>query len=42
MVRPCKQNASGKISKQALLAQGNGKPKTVVRPKTTVDESILR
>ena len=39
MVCPCKQNASRKTCKQALLAKANGK-KTVVRPKTTVDESI--
>ena len=40
MVLPCKQKASGKTSKQALLAKANGK-KTVGQPKTTVDESIL-
>ena len=41
MVWPCKQNASGKTFKQALLAKANGKKKTVGRPKTTADESIL-
>ena len=40
MVWPCKQNASGKTSKQASLAKVNGK-KTVGRRRTTVDESIL-
>ena len=40
MVWPCKQNASGKISKQALLAKANEK-KTVGRSKTTADESVL-
>ena len=28
MVWPCKQNASGKTSNQALLARANGKKKT--------------
>ena len=41
MVWPCKKKASGKISKQALLAKANEKKKTVGRPKTTIDESIL-
>ena len=40
MVWPCKQNASGKTSNQALFAKANEK-KTVGRPKTTADESIL-
>ena len=35
-----KQNASGKTSKQALLAKANGK-KTVGQSRTTADESIL-
>ena len=35
MVWPCKQNASGKTAKQALLAKANGKKKTVGRPRTT-------
>ena len=41
MVWSCKQNASGKTSKQALLAKAKGEKKTVGRPWTTVDESIL-
>ena len=41
MVWSCKQNASGKTSKQALLANANGKNKTVGQPRTTVDESML-
>ena len=41
MVWPCKQKASGKTSKQALLAKANGKKKTVGRLRTTVNESIL-
>ena len=40
MVCPCRQNASEKTSKQALLAKANGE-KTVGRPITTVDESML-
>ena len=40
MVWQCKQNASGKTSKQALLAKANGK-KTVGQPRTAVNESIL-
>ena len=40
MVWPRKQKTSGTTFKQALLAKANGK-KTVGRPRTTVDESIL-
>ena len=40
MVWPCVKKASEKTFKQALLAKANGK-KTVGRPRTTVNESIL-
>ena len=41
MVWPCKQNALEKTFKQALPSYANEKKKTVGRPKTTADESIL-
>ena len=41
MVWPRKQKALRKTSNQVLLAKANEKKKTVGRPRTTVDESIL-
>ena len=40
MVWPCKQNASGKTSKQALLAKASGK-KTVGQPRTAVEYASI-
>ena len=40
MIWPCKQNVSGKTSKQALPSKANGKKK-VERLKATADESVL-